>query len=216
MVEDIKVTFSGRLLYSGREVPLELVLDTTLYEDGIHELSVEVKRIYGGTSRTRKTIIVENYWDLHDEMLPPLNWGIFGTINQSKTSEMSSGWRYATDQPDDFFGDANRVVRSEGSAEYLVWKSPQLTEANVTLYSRSPRISNDDVMFLVSADGEEFGQIEYDQHQLYSSESGWYKIILSATKIDCSTAHNFKLLVQKGEIAAQDLQIGEVKLRGRN
>ena len=211
----VTVAIDGRELFSGPRLPEKLVLNTREFADGEHKLRLEAVRTDGRTSSASWTVRIANQWEIRDALLPPQNWGSFGFIDQLKTSETSAGWKHVSDRPSDFFGDADRLARQAATAEYLVWKAPNLQVAEVTLYSRSSRIE-DQIAFLVSSDGRVYEPLLFDSVRSEPSPAGWHQYVLRADVPETAEVQFFKFQIKAGDLGPDDIQIGEVLLRGRN
>ena len=53
----------------------------------------------------------------------------------SKVLNHSDGWQTVIDEPNNFFGDSSRLIRTEDSAQYLVYQLDNLTDFKVRMHS---------------------------------------------------------------------------------
>ncbi len=211
-IEQVQISVDGQQLHSDNRMPDQLALDTTLLTDGEHVLTARIVFAAGGITQSRTIFVVENHWLLDDQLLPPRNYGIFGVMDQARTSQSSSGWSYATDQPAAFARDAERLVKSvDDTPEYLEWSTPGLTAAEVTIFTRNPDISNI-VTLAISTDGVTFTPVIYSTSILGYTAAGWYQCILSAEIPDSLRPTLFRFELRG--VAA--IQVGRVTLHGRN
>ena len=98
---------------------------------------------------------VSNWYTMTDHLQPPLSSGHFGTLDRLRTSSRTDGWEYATESVQHYFGDADRLVRSGNSEEYLVWEAPQLQAFRIVLYATDPTVVPH-IMFELSGDQAEW------------------------------------------------------------
>lgn len=74
-------------------------------------------------------------WTVSDRFQPPVTDSFFGNLSFQISEEMSSGWEYASDTPEQFFGNAQRLRRSSDSQEYLIYDAPGLFDFALTVYA---------------------------------------------------------------------------------
>lgn len=215
VIESAQVFVGDQLIFEGSDIPRDIVLDSRSLKEGGHTLRVEIKRKGGGQSVVTRDFRVNNIWEIDDSLKPPVDF--FGQlIDQSATIDSSEGWIYATDQPGDFFGDGDRLVNEDGTLQYLIWESPQLSEVDVTIYSQSEKGVGEGLKFSISADGIHYIDIDYDVKLLDASEAGWYKLALVAHPRDNHVVKFFRITLQPYTPTSTGLQIGHVKLTGFN
>lgn len=215
VIQKARIVVGDLLIFEGPHIPKDVTFDSMLLEEGGHTLRVEIERKGGGESGVTTDFRVNNIWEVSDALKPPVNF--FGQwIDQSATIDASDGWEHATDRAAEFFGDADRLVSEKETMQHLAWETPRLTRAIVTIYSRDEDVARESLQFAVSADGEEYSNIEYEVKVLERSEVGWHKLALVAdTKGDHLTNY-FRLTVQSQAASSMDLQIGHVRLIGLN
>ncbi len=210
-VEDVHIEIDGKTLYSGSELPNDLWIDTFGLDEGFHKLVARVRSTGGALSSHSVNFRVENYWHVSDALQPPIESGWFGAVDRSKTSDESQGWTYATDLPEDVFGDADRKVRTADTQEYLTWEASDLVQAVVTLYAKEPNV-RDVVRFHISPDGSRWHELHYELRTDAPAESGWYRLILSAEPPVETPISYFRVTLQAGKNGS--VQLGQVELKG--
>ncbi len=214
-IRRVQILVDGEQLFSGSSVPDNIVIDSSTLADGEHVLTVDVLNIKGVLLQKNIKFIVQNYWLLEDPLLPPVNFGVFGLLYQTRTSRASIGWRYATDNAQDFTGDADRMTRSIGdTTEFLVWDTPRLTAASVVIFTRNPELI-ETVKLAISSDSSNFTEISYDARSVEYTEGGWHKFELVAEVTNNEDANYFYLQLCATDTQASDIQIGHVTMRGR-
>lgn len=141
-----------KTLVEGRSWPGEVVLDTTVLEDGTYELDLVVQSTTGSVYSDHRRIIVDNWEIVVDEMEPPAQVGFFGLVDRSKTSERSEGWTYvANELPWSSYG-SHHVVPSNEEYQYLTWAVPGLKKFNFVVHAPHKE-AVDFVDIAVSEDG---------------------------------------------------------------
>jgi GH43 family beta-xylosidase len=157
-------------LYEGSMAPTQLVLDTFDVADGAYDLQVKLTTDAGVITAESVRVLISNWETLKDPITPPLVHEWFGTIDRMKTTHASSGWVFAADRPEDYFGDAGRILRKEDSPEFLVWHLPQLQRFTLTLYATGSDIE-ETVTVSVSSDGDRWTDVPYTVNIAQRSES---------------------------------------------
>lgn len=191
-----------------------LAFDSTEYEDGTYTLNVRAHLKDGTVIEKSTRMEIENVWNVTDYMLPPQSF--FGaTVDRSETVASSPGWRHATDSPSLYFDDVSRLVRMNTSEQYLLWETPNLTEAEVTVYSQSNTVVPDDLELSFSADQDQYERVDYDVVVVDRNEQGTYHIQLVARVPGYSDISYFRLLLGETDGAEAPIQIGTVRLSGR-
>lgn len=214
-VAEVVLRFDGELVYQGNQLPEELVIDTLSYPDGRYQLEVEIAADYGRTARAAVSLAVDNWWEIDDGLKPPMDLGWFGTVDQSKTSAESSGWAYATDNAPDFGGDGDRKVRSADTAEYLIWDAPALTSFEVTVYATKEDLSGIVGLSIFTRDSG-WQAVAYDTDVEPLPATGWFAHRLTGTVDVDQGVEAFRLDVYPGGVPFDEIQVGHVKLVGRN
>jgi len=224
-IKNIAITAGEQLLFSGRELPSDLQLDPAPFADGRHRLVVEVERADGGVSRRESSFTIARLWEIKDDLEPPLNWGAFGMLKRIKADVMSSGWQFAVDRPEDFSGDKERLVRTKATDEYLVWETPNLVKAEVTIFTRRADLVREALSLAFSADGHSYQESTWEIRSEGKTAAGWERLVLTADvasgtagaiSTPVSSINFFKLMVAGDRMPPADLQIGEVLLQGLN
>ncbi len=228
----VEVRLDETLLYEGVQVPApgELTVDTTLLDDGVHAVEFSVTDERHGTITASVTFTVDNLYELTDRMLPPYQGGWFGTIDRSRTSAMSDGWFYDTENPERFAGDSDRLRPASDATrgyEFLQWETPQLRSYHVLLFARGDAVDEGEsqalahrVRLLGSIDGEVWEPLPYDALHTAMDESEWTRIELSAElpdegRGDASLAH-VRLVIERDEADQVEIQVGEARFVGWN
>lgn len=210
-IKEVRVFVDDTLIYSGPTLPEDVSIDSWQLADDFHQLTAEIVSIYNVISRDQVYFRVENNWVIDDALRPPqVSW--FGTHDRSLTSSTSEGWRYDTSAPADFHGDQDRKVPS-GEEEFLIWETPRLTEAVVTVYSRE--LGVEDVIELALGEGGMWHSLDFETVNQGSSSAGWHKIQLRALVEDTvDETASFRLLVRHRAGQSDTVQIGHVYLTG--
>ncbi len=176
----------GVELYRGG-YPDSLEVSTEQLADGTYELYAAVGTVDGAVLGGSVRVSIKNWESLLDEFQPPLPGFLGRTINRDQTSLASAGWGYATDAPEQFFGDAHRRVALTDGPEFLVWEMPSLHRFELTVYAQQPKL--DGLLQVdVSPDGEAWSRVEYSVTQLEASENGWFSLEVSGTLPDSAGA----------------------------
>ncbi|MGI6611026.1 MAG: pectate lyase [Limnochordia bacterium] len=216
----VTIDIDGNILYEGTELPQpdELEIDTRTLEEGPHTVTVGVIHQEWGPFRQSLKIVVENLWELVQDMRPPATYAWFGlseTFDYLDTASRSEGWIYATDQPELFFGDRERLVRATDASEYLIWETPHLRDATITLYAH-PNTPIEKGLFLeVSACGDQWQRVPYSQLRTKDSAE-WDRLEIELfLDRDDSTWNQFRLTLSDA-IAKEAVQIGKVVFTGYN
>lgn len=138
-VTEVAVHVDELLVYSAPAAPSgALTVDTAALPDGPHQLIVTVHTADGLQHVRRYNFRSVNGWTLTETFRPPDVSAWFGTVDYLQASERSDGWSYSSGDGAQFFGDGTRLVRSEDTAEHLVWETPYLRYVEVTLYVTDP------------------------------------------------------------------------------
>lgn len=220
-LERVEVAVNDQLIYAGPAVPGPdgPDFDTTRLPDGLHELTVTAHTRYGqqrAAVREKVSFQADNYWQLTDELQPPLVSAWFGSINRSRTSAESEGWVDATGDRADFFGDDHRKV-PPGPGAFLVWETPRLLEFTAVVFTRTPDAAGA-VLLQASPDGETWTGVAAAASVSGPSDAGWYRIEYRGS-LDPpagpagSEANWFRLLV-RADAPDTALQVGRVDFRG--
>lgn len=189
-------------------------LDTLRLPDGEYDLAVVVERTDGTLSMDVRRVRVHNWETLVDELLPPQNLAWFGTREALKVVSRSEGWRHATGDADEFFGDDDRLaVDGAGSGEYLVWRLPAVRAVSVVLYARDDA-AVEEIQTSVSADGQDWRVVAYAVQERGRSAAGWRQLALTArvSPGPQGTEYEYFRLWVPG--ARGSVQLGEVVLTG--
>lgn len=213
-ISHVAITVGGEELYSGATVPRAVTFDATEFADGplYIEVTAESEPIDLTVSTTIR-VTVANWWSLFDPLNAPVStW--FGPLYEEKLLTKSDGWRYDQGEPDRFYRDESRLVRTANSTEYVIWEGPKVREAEITLYGKGDNIQH--VLSLaVSYDGVTWYEIPFT---LVEVDRGgeWGKYTALATVDPTTDAGQFKLTLMQSSVPFDAVQIGEVLLRGSN
>ncbi|HHW09146.1 MAG TPA: hypothetical protein GXX29_04145 [Firmicutes bacterium] len=213
-----KVESERRTLYSGNQ-PVNAVLDVYAVEDGTYELHARLESIYGHVSERSATLLVDAWTELNDELEPPVETWFFGLMQRNKTVRESAGWQYATDQPEAFFGDSTRRVRSAAGPgpEFLIWEAAGLWEFELVVYTRDVQVEKAvelAVSAAASADDQSWQVLPYVCETAETSAAGWQKQMLRGRLPDAATSaavKYFRFTISEG-YAPGDIQLGRVIL----
>lgn|GEM_PF-1258428 len=211
---EVLIEMGDRVIYEGTTVPRRFSFDSTVFSDG-----PEILRLTVIADDPHLTILdqvslsVANWWTIFDPLkAPQTTW--FGTINHDQSVAKSRGWVYLQDDPEQFFKDESRISRVANTTEYLVWETPRLQDVQVTAYARGEQI--DRILSLaISNDGDTWQEVPYTVVRT-DAAGQWLKLVLSVSMDNGLDVKYCKLTIMAGESAPDDIQIGEVLLRGRN
>ncbi|MGI6609479.1 MAG: hypothetical protein ACOX4G_03080 [Limnochordia bacterium] len=212
-VTGVAIRLGGVVIYEddGLPAPGELVVDTMQMPDGVYEMALEVETNLGFPLRQSVRFHVDNWWQMTDNIDAPALSGWFGVLDFSRTSAVSDGWTYATDNPEDFWQDGDRRVRLGLTEEFLIWETPRLQHFRTVLYSRS--VAPDGVGASVSDDQTTWSDCVCQVKATGPNEAGWYRLELDGWVPHGVSADWFRLVLRGGANPA-DTQIGEVEFRG--
>jgi hypothetical protein len=194
-----------------RAVPLELAIaptkelppgayPVTLCDPGRPELDLSFSALVPG-------------WRIVDDFRPPLTNSWFGDLAYQVRAEESEGWRYEITDPDQFFGDANRLCRSEPSAEYLVYDVPGLFDFELTFYTlvSGAEETADGIQIQFSVGNDEWKEIPL--HCSWTAQGDLAKGVLTPTKRYFRGDGQLKISVLSGGDPAFP-QIGRLEVTG--
>lgn len=208
--EGTTILLDGQVIYESARPARGLVIDTREYPDGLHRLTV-IARAGGREERAEVELSFVNRWQLYDHLKPPVD-GWFGLVDLRETIDESEGWGYATDNPADFFGDADRKVRLADTTEYLVWEAHDLETVTFDIYARDPEAALRAISAAASSDGENWFEIQLSAASVEASPSGWYKLVVVGENRRPSEFVRFTIHAHGGP--ADAIQIGRVHLVG--
>ncbi|MGI6165786.1 MAG: heparinase II/III domain-containing protein [Limnochordia bacterium] len=208
-IKNVTVRLNNDIVYRGGSLPVAKSIDTTQYEDGQYQLTVQLTTADNLCFSSSVQFEIKNRWVLIDDMKAPVDAGILGTINLSKASMESEGWAY-TNKPENIFGDDSRRIGTSGSSEHIIWEAPQLKEYLVTMYSRED-FREDAITLYVSSDKVNWEELDYTVTTI-SSSNGWTEYKLEGQAI--ASSNWFKLVLDGMSTPNESLQIGAVKLVG--
>jgi hypothetical protein len=216
-VEGVEIAVDGTPVYRGENPPAvgEVVVDTYGLSDGRHTLTLRTMHGGGQVLETSRAVMVNNWWETVDPFQPPAAYGWFGVVDFSRTLEESSGWAYATDNPEQFFDDESRKVRKEDTTEYLVWEARELKHWSAVFYVRRDHSSDRrwlDHVVMELDDGESRHRLPFDVRSEGTSEL-WEQVVVSGEVPQGLHGQAFRLTVAEG-LPAEALAVGQVTLRG--
>lgn len=198
------------VLYSGPELPETFAIDTLTFPDGAYDVVIEVETVLGRKGEQARRVVFENWDELEEAFLPPVDAGWFGKQERLRTSARSTGWTYHTDEPEAFWGDVSRIAATGSDTEWLVWQHPRLTAFRFTVYARDAEVEG--VTIEVSSNGTQWIPVDYQVQVLDESPLGWSQMALVGEMPQGVTAHQLRLTVVPTDGAATDLQLGHLVL----
>jgi len=206
---------NSTLLYSGEALPKpgEVIVDTLSLKDGVHQLSLKISGNLDIPLEKTVSFMVDNYWEMEDDLDAPSESSWFGVIDHSRTSDKSDGWSYAIGDQDTFYDDDSRIIRTQLTPEYLTWEVPLVKEFIVTAYAKSKVPSG--VFLWVSTDGEQWQQVSYQVQASEANEHGWYRLELIGSTPIAKETNWFRLSID-GDADPAGLQIGQVYFLGQS
>ena len=217
LLQEATVSVGETVIYEGRSLPDPgaVQLDTRRLGDGRHALTVRMVHERFGEFRQRVEFHVRNTWSRVQNMAPPLAGGWFGDIDFLQTVDRSGGWGYATEESGSFFGDAQRLVRTSDSSEYLIWETPNITKLQLTAYVRPGVFLEDGVKLAVSQAGETWHELPYVAQYESQDSTPWRRAVVTVAFDEAAgEVWNWFRLIYSDSLSKEDVQIGEVVFEG--
>jgi|GEM_PF-203644 len=212
-LEHVEVRFAGEVVYRGRALPQGLVVDTRAVPDGDHTLEVEVAVEGVGRATDEVQVRVANWWTLVDPFEPPIAAGFFGTIDRSKTSDVSPGWTYSTGRAEEYFGDPNRRALTADEAGYLVWDAAGMKSFEIVGFAPVPALG-EALIVEVSADGTIWHQVAVETEAEPHPSLERFKLAVRGAVPEGVDARLLRVTLQPGAIDLRSVELGEVTLTG--
>jgi hypothetical protein len=214
LVDSVRLTVADQVVYEGKMESLPAWVDAMAYSEGLARFTATAWSNSSSEMSATVNIMIDNYWELEDGLYAPqASW--FGVLDRSLTLATSDGWDYDTSNAARFFGDTDRKVRLTKNQEWLVWETPRLQKASITIYSQDEDLTNQ-VVLAVSADQKQWVETPYQLERLERSADGWYKLNLLVEIADPNAVKYFRFTVEAGQHGAGELQLGNVYLIGLN
>lgn len=205
--------FPLRELYQGEAPSDPIYIDTTALEDGTYEIAVEVEGMGGLTSRSVARFGVRNWEELVDDLLPPLQNAWFGEQSRKRTAAESEGWAYATDAPEAYFGDKDRLARLGSGEAWLVWEAPKLHDYEIVLYAADARDVERVAKVAVSPDGAAWTPVSFQYDAVQGPGEGLFRVTLRGAVPGEIGAAFLRLTLIGEEPSGVGAQLGQVRLR---
>ncbi|MCK9222820.1 MAG: glycoside hydrolase family 43 protein [Limnochordia bacterium] len=205
-----------RMSFQAMSLSQEFTLNTLSLEDGAYDIVIHATTVHGIQSERRERVVISNWNVLEDHILPPKDLGWFGTTEALKTTKKSSGWHYTGDDPELFFGDRDRIMRSGEKDEYLIWNMANLHRYALTLYSKDPAIE-ESILIETSADGRTWHMVPYVVDLVYPEKSNsnpWLELNVTGKVPKTSDAKFLRLTFTNKGLSKDALQLGYVRLIG--
>lgn len=220
LLTKVTIGIDGTTLYEGTGLPPqdEWELDTRPLSEGSHTFLVELTHGNWGSFSQTLNVVVNNRWNLVQNMHPPTtsNWfGFSETFDFLDATDRSEGWAYETDEPELFFGDRDRLVKVTDSSEYLVWETPHLKDVTMELYTQ-PKVAVEEGLVLeVSDQGNQWQRLPF----LTLSEdtgSNWNRLVIQLSAEEDESVWNYFRLTLTESLTKDRIQIGRVVISGYN
>jgi hypothetical protein len=208
----VTVILDEEVLFTGRALPDELIVNTRELDDGRHTLRVEAATDEGLSTRHSVTFSVSNRWSMVDRLDAPVETGWFGVLSREMTVEASDGWTYDKSRPEDFDRDESRRVRVADSEEYLIWQAAGLENFAVTLYAQTPAAA--DFVRVAVLDDAGWHSLAFVTEVEESADSPWHRILVTGTIPQQTEVTQFRLTLLPGIGTGSGIQICEVRLAG--
>lgn len=201
-------------LYTGRELPAQLQLDSLRYLDGAYDLDIVITTTAGIVDRRSERVFIDNWQTLEDPIAAPIvSW--FGRGERLLAVDRSAGWEYTAYNPEAFFGDAERIMPHVNSVEYITWEFADVHHFVFTVYAR-PGYSVAGITIWVSADGKTWREAPYAVSSQEQPVGGWSRIMLAGIVPADIQARFVKFQVATDADAASIPELGEVVLYSLN
>lgn len=213
-ITSVAIYIDDTVIYQGESISRDICIDTTNLSDGTHSVTVKATLSTGASTEMRTVFGVSNTWRFDDGFDPPIDGDWFGPVSRDKTMDLSPGWSHDASDPNSFFGDAGRRVRSEDTDEYLIWDADGLSEFAVTVYIQN----SDDVNAISTLVLEEgvWRNIPFQVDVRESNAMGWKKAVLAGDVGSGIHAEQFKVEVRSGFAQGKEIQLGQLELSGWN
>ncbi len=211
----VTVDLAGERIYAGDALPTSLVYDTSVLPNGTYPLVVQATGQSGKSGTAALQVQIRNWWELVDDLLPPIPSSWFGVLDRALTSATSAGWLYATDRPAAFADDADRLVWNGQSDEFLEWTADtgEIRRVSVELYTSFETI--DSLVALATAvDGTDWRMMPYTVEEVEIAAAGWRKFMLRGEAVEGAAARWFRLTLNEAAEPGS-VQIGKVSIVGR-
>jgi hypothetical protein len=213
----VTVDWAGERIYADKLLPDNLYYDTGVLANGVYPLQVQVTTQSGNSGIGEIQVQVRNWWEKVDNLLPPVLSTWFGDLDRSQTSSKSAGWTYATDNPEAYADDADRMVWNGLNGEYLEWvaDSGQINNVTVDLYTTLESIESV-VALATTADGATWQTLPYTVEEVAIAAQGWRKFVVRGEVAKGAGAGWVRLsLSQTGTSEPRSVQIGKINIVGR-
>lgn len=216
-----RMLLDGRELYNDKRVPAygEISIDTTQHTDGHHTLELTATDQYGRSVAKTVDFTITNWWEKVTELPAVISSGWFGTIDFTHIYEKSAGWLFVENNPDDFAGDNDRMVRAKDGMEYIIWEAPQLKRFELAVLAKAGAAPAENisagVALSVSADGIAWQPVAFRAELVQTTAAGWQQWRLSQDVSLVQTPTRYFRVQFLDAVPAADLQLGRVLLQGR-
>ncbi|HHT28331.1 MAG TPA: hypothetical protein GXZ82_13955 [Firmicutes bacterium] len=209
LIRSVELSVAGTVLYQGAQLPQSLPLQTDTLPDGLHTLELAIQAQAGVAAKASVRFRTANFWRMTTSFTPAGGW-FFAPADET---QLSAGWRHINDPGDALFGDANRIVRTNNTTESCTWSTPQLTQAVISIYTRTEQLRQQ-VRVEVSVDGERWQEVAYALKTLGQADD-WYELELSV-KPPAGLYQHLRLIVSAGDLPVEDIQLGHAVMEGLN
>jgi hypothetical protein len=198
-----------QVLYQANAMPTQpLVLDTLKLLDGPYVIELKVVDKNGNVAVYSVNINVKNWEQKSFVFRLPLHSMWLGTITYDETIMESDGWDYESSNAQDFFGDENRRVWKGSGTGYLVWETPHVHSAKLTLFARQQDLAG--LTISVSRDQQHWEELQLTVSSSEQSAAGWYKLEVECL-VDGDTA-NYLRIGMPEQLNATNAQLGEIDI----
>jgi len=212
-LRSVVVNFAGTTVYKGQREPNELMLDTLLAPDGTQLLYIQVETEDGECENVVVSLQVNNWWEQIDPLDPPAVLGFLGTVKRSFTAAESAGWAFTEGDAHDFFGESIRKIRRADTEEFLQWDIAHLKKVEAVVFAQQADIT-DCVIISVAEVRDEWQTLDTIIEEKDISKAGWRKFTATAYVPPHIDVQQLRLTIPAGKIAADQLQIGQVRMEG--
>ncbi|NLN17649.1 MAG: right-handed parallel beta-helix repeat-containing protein [Firmicutes bacterium] len=212
-VRRVDMFLNDENIYSGSTLPDPdtFKIETLALPDDQHELKVVITTDQGVLEQSAR-FVTQNFRYLVDSFEGPKEIAWFGTVYNPLTIDQSSGWRYLTERPQDFFGDAHRKTRQANTTEYLVWETPRLMEFRLEIYARQEQL-DPEVLLLEGSSGDNvWYPLDYTLSRTDTSSAGWHKFLLQG-KLPYDNAIELFRLTLRQTVEYHEIQLGQALYR---
>lgn len=201
-------------LIQAERLPIRLAVETSELEDGLYELVVRAITSEGVEATESATLLIDNWEVLEDALLPPVESSWFGSRSRLKALDRTGEWEHATDFPERFDGDEDRLVAAGGDVHSLIWRLPNLHRVELTLYSQVDLEGR--VLLEVSQDASTWRALPYEVEPApFAVGASWRRFTLRGQTEPPQLAEYLRFTLYTEGLSKSAIQLAHVRLVAR-